>query len=183
MEQVAEMPVTIHAPQEVAAAPAWSPPLTLSETPVYYSEGSFCVRFAQDGQDGQDSDGQLIKVHVHEGIHHWNVWGVMYVWPRPCNPLQCGPYCNLCDRSPCDEGFILHWPGNTDERKAEWLARSPEVELPTACALFGCSGCPHVPIRCGRNMPRRYPWPPNQSPWFSESYSAQVRANLAKQKL
>ena len=170
---------------EVAPVPSpvvpWSPRLTLSATPIYYNTGFWT--FWQDGYDWQDSDGHAIRAHIHEGIYHWNLWGVMLVWPPPCNPRECGPFCKPCDRSPCDEG--VRWLDTDDRlsddgRKARWLTQSPEVELPAACALFGCSGCPHVPVRSGRNMPRRYPWPPNQSPWFSESYSAQVRAKEAE---
>jgi hypothetical protein len=60
-----------------------------------------------------------------------------------------------------------------------WLAQAPEVELPSACALFGCSGCRNFPVRGFRMMPRPHPWEPNQTPWFTESYSAQMRAKDA----
>ena len=186
-KKVTEVQAAAAAEDREVETPAWSPPLTLSATPVAY------VQFSQDdGRDVQGSDGQVIRAHVHNGIHHWNVWGVMCLWPPPCgrySGTQCGPHCMPCDRSPCDDrepdrpknGY--RW-GPADaipsvNLKARWLAQAPEVEQPSACALFGCSGCRNFPVRGFRMMPRPRPWEPNQTPWFTESYSAQMRAKDA----
>merc|ERR1712216_389154 len=103
--------------ESAPAAPTPTRSFELSKMPVYYS-------YAGPGY----------RAHMHEGTFYWHVPGALFVWPPPLD--RCKEATNQWRFDTHDDGF-----SSPEERKAAWLAQWPDLVIPDACALFGCSGC------------------------------------------
>ena len=139
---------------EVAPVPSpvvpWSPPLTLSATPIYYNTGFWT--FWQDGYDWQDSDGYAIRAQknlspelVDRTLWTWWVGPPPAPWPTIDNSyLKSADGVILAVQRRAQRTYVYRQARPFAFCTSAQLARIPRIQVQTS-----------HPALAGRSKPRR----------------------------